>query len=85
MNTDTEQDEQRDHEVVDINVDINASVGEHSDTEQGPTPDQTEDQKFADSLTLQSPHDSRWEPGEQAAWINKFREYNFETVHPWMG
>jgi len=36
VNTDTEQDKQRDHEVVDIN----ASVGGHSDitTAQGPTP-----------------------------------------------
>jgi len=35
VNTDTEQDEQRDHEIVDIS----AAVGEHSDTttEQGST------------------------------------------------
>jgi len=45
VNTDIEEDEQNDHEVVDID----ASVGEHSDTttEQGPTPDHTEDQKIA--------------------------------------
>jgi len=44
--TDTERDEQRDHEVDDIN----ASLGEPSDTttEQRPTPYHTEDQKIAD-------------------------------------
>jgi len=50
VNTNTEQDEQRDHEVVDIN----ASVGEHSDTitEQGPTPYHTEDQMVADLTSM---------------------------------
>jgi hypothetical protein len=46
VNTNTEQDEQRDNEVVDIN----ASVGGYpaTTTEQGPTPDHAEDQKIAD-------------------------------------
>jgi len=46
VNTDTEQDEQRDRLVVDIN----ASVGEHSNktTYQGHIPDHTKDQKIAD-------------------------------------